>query len=60
MQPMPTRSPTAKSVTSGPTSAISYPGVRGFSRALDPYETDVGRLRSGERLPDRVRPRRLG
>lgn len=27
--------------------------------ALDPYETDVGRLRSDERLPQRVRPRRL-
>jgi transcriptional regulator with XRE-family HTH domain len=27
--------------------------------ALDPYETDVGRLRSEERLPRRVRPRRL-
>jgi transcriptional regulator with XRE-family HTH domain len=31
----------------------------GFARALDPYETDVGRLRSGERLPQRVRPRDL-
>jgi transcriptional regulator with XRE-family HTH domain len=31
-----------------------------FSRALDPYETDVGRLRSDERLPGRVDPRRLG
>lgn len=31
-----------------------------FSRAIDPYESDVGRLRSEERLPDRVRPRRLG
>ena len=30
-----------------------------FSRALDPYETDVGRLRSEERLPHRVRPRDL-
>jgi transcriptional regulator with XRE-family HTH domain len=28
-------------------------------RALDPYETDVGRLRSDERLPQRVRPRSL-
>ena len=28
-------------------------------RALDPYETDVGRLRSNERLPQRVRPRDL-
>jgi DNA-binding XRE family transcriptional regulator len=28
-------------------------------RALDPYETDVGRLRSDEQLPQRVRPRRL-
>lgn len=28
-------------------------------RALDPYETDVGRLRSEERLPQRVRPRSL-
>jgi transcriptional regulator with XRE-family HTH domain len=28
-----------------------------FSRALDPYESDVGRLRASERLPERVRPR---
>jgi transcriptional regulator with XRE-family HTH domain len=28
-------------------------------RALDPYESDVGRLRSDEQLPQRVRPRRL-
>jgi DNA-binding XRE family transcriptional regulator len=28
-------------------------------RALDPYETDVGRLRSEELLPQRVRPRSL-
>lgn len=28
-------------------------------KALDPYETDVGRLRSEERLPQRVRPRNL-
>lgn len=27
--------------------------------AADPYETDVGRLRSDERLPQRVRPRDL-
>jgi transcriptional regulator with XRE-family HTH domain len=27
--------------------------------ALDPYESDVGRLRSDERLPRRVRPRDL-
>jgi transcriptional regulator with XRE-family HTH domain len=26
-------------------------------RALDPFETDVGRLRAAERLPQRVRPR---
>ena len=31
----------------------------GFARALNPYETDVGRLRSEERLPKRVRPRDL-
>lgn len=30
-----------------------------LTRALDPYESDVGRLRSEERLPRRVRPRRL-
>jgi transcriptional regulator with XRE-family HTH domain len=30
-----------------------------FSRSLDPYETDVGRLRSEETLPQRVRPRSL-
>jgi len=28
-------------------------------RALDPYETDVGRLRAEEQLPRRVRPRSL-
>jgi hypothetical protein len=28
-------------------------------KALDPYETDIGRLRSDERLPQRVRPRDL-
>lgn len=28
-------------------------------RALDPYETDVGRLRSDEHLPQRVRPKKL-
>jgi transcriptional regulator with XRE-family HTH domain len=28
-------------------------------RALDPYETDVGRLRADEQLPQRVRPRDL-
>ena len=28
-------------------------------RALDPYETDLGRLRADEQLPHRVRPRRL-
>jgi len=30
-----------------------------LTAALDPYESDVGRLRSGERLPERVRPRSL-
>ena len=28
--------------------------------AVDPYETDVGRLRSEEALPERVRPPRPG
>jgi len=28
--------------------------------ALDPYESDIGRLRSAERLPQRVRPNRRG
>lgn len=28
-------------------------------RALDPYESDLGRLRADEQLPQRVRPRRL-
>jgi transcriptional regulator with XRE-family HTH domain len=31
-----------------------------LTKALDPYESDVGRLRSAENLPSRVRPRRLG
>jgi len=30
-----------------------------LTAALDPYESDVGRLRSGEQLPKRVRPRSL-
>ena len=30
-----------------------------LSRGLDPYESDVGRLRSEERLPARVRSRKL-
>ena len=30
------------------------------SSALDPYASDVGRLRSEQQLPRRVRPRRLG
>ena len=33
--------------------------LAGLPRALDPYATDVGRLRAEERLPQRVRPRRL-
>lgn len=28
-------------------------------RALDPHETDIGRLRSDEQLPQRVRPKSL-
>jgi transcriptional regulator with XRE-family HTH domain len=28
-------------------------------KALDPYESDVGRLRASQTLPQRVRPRRL-
>ncbi len=31
-----------------------------LATAVDPYESDVGRLRSGGTLPERVRPRRLG
>jgi transcriptional regulator with XRE-family HTH domain len=34
--------------------------LESLSRAVDPYESDVGRLRSSERLPSRVRPRNLG
>ena len=30
-----------------------------LAHALDPYESDVGRLRSDEQLPRRVRPRSL-
>jgi len=33
--------------------------LESLPRALNPYETDVGRLRSAERLPQRVRPRDL-
>jgi transcriptional regulator with XRE-family HTH domain len=33
--------------------------VDGLLRALDPYESDLGRLRSEERLPQRVRTRDL-
>jgi transcriptional regulator with XRE-family HTH domain len=31
-----------------------------LDRALDPYESNLGRLRSEEQLPERVRPRKLG
>jgi transcriptional regulator with XRE-family HTH domain len=30
-----------------------------LQRALDPYESDIGRLRADELLPQRVRPRNL-
>jgi len=30
-----------------------------LAKSVDPYASDVGRLRSEERLPKRVRPRRL-
>jgi transcriptional regulator with XRE-family HTH domain len=30
-----------------------------LSQALDPYESDIGRLRSDQQLPERVRPRSL-
>lgn len=30
------------------------------SAALDPYASDIGRLRSEQQLPRRVRPRKLG
>jgi transcriptional regulator with XRE-family HTH domain len=30
-----------------------------LAKSLDPYESDVGRLRSDEQLPQRVRPRNL-
>ena len=33
--------------------------LENLSRASDPYESDVGRLRSGQRLPERVRPQVL-
>jgi len=33
--------------------------LEGVPRALNPYETDVGRSRSEERLPRRVRPKSL-
>lgn len=33
--------------------------LEGLTRALDPYETDVGRLRADELLPQRVRPKSL-
>jgi transcriptional regulator with XRE-family HTH domain len=29
-----------------------------IAEALDPYATDVGRMRADEALPDRVRPKR--
>jgi len=33
--------------------------VESLTRSLDPHESDVGRLRSDEQLPQRVRPKRL-
>jgi len=34
--------------------------LTGVSAALDPYTSDIGRLRSEQQLPRRVRPRSLG
>ena len=31
----------------------------GLPHALDPFESDVGRLRADEQMPQRIRPRRL-
>jgi transcriptional regulator with XRE-family HTH domain len=33
--------------------------MESLTRAVDPYESDVGRLRSGEELPKRIRSSRL-
>jgi hypothetical protein len=33
--------------------------LEGVPRAVDPYESDLGRLRADEQLPQRVRPRDL-
>jgi transcriptional regulator with XRE-family HTH domain len=33
--------------------------LEALPRAVDPYETDIGRLRAEEQLPRRVRPRDL-
>jgi transcriptional regulator with XRE-family HTH domain len=33
--------------------------LEAVTRSLDPYESDVGRLRSDEQLPQRVRPKQL-
>jgi len=30
-----------------------------LSKSIDPYESDIGRLRSEQRLPERVRPQTL-
>jgi len=32
----------------------------GIAKAVDPFETELGRLRAEETLPQRVRPKRLG
>lgn len=34
--------------------------LESLSRALDPYESEIGRLRFDQQLPDRVRPRTMG
>jgi transcriptional regulator with XRE-family HTH domain len=33
--------------------------IETLDRALDPYESELGRLRSEEHLPERVRPREM-
>ena len=33
--------------------------LESLTKALDPYESDIGRLRSGEELPRRIRPANL-
>ena len=45
--------------TLGPAMVLYGFAVENLLKALDPFESDIGRLRASQQLPKRVRPRSL-